>query len=72
MTGEIIFRAIKTLEQITIPDGYHKCPDCQGYGEVVRIYKDPGPNEYMVCLTCNGKGFVPNKNSKTVLTQPIK
>lgn len=53
-----ILKEVWGVKRIKIPDGCIRCPECQGSGQVVRIYKDPGPNEYMTCLTCCGNGYV--------------
>lgn len=54
----VIWQAEICLKPHKIPEGNKKCPDCQGSGRQVKIYKDPGPNETMTCFTCMGKGYV--------------
>lgn len=55
MTG---FYYTKTLRAHEIPEGFKQCERCWGYGEVVKIWRDPGPNEMMSCPDCDGKGYV--------------
>ena len=53
-----IFREVTTFKRVRIPDGHKKCARCDGRGKVVKLFKDPGPNEYMECYFCGGRGFV--------------
>lgn len=41
-----------------IPENYIKCPDCEGEGEILFSYNDPGPNTYYTCILCQGLGYV--------------
>jgi DnaJ-class molecular chaperone len=53
-----IFREETVMKRVKIPEGNVRCPRCQGTGKDVRIYRNPGPNEYMSCLKCLGQGYV--------------
>ena len=55
----VIWREETILSPHKIPEGYKKCAKCGGSGKVIKIYHDPGPNEYMQCFVCNGLGIVP-------------
>lgn len=52
-----------TLKRVKIPEGFIKCSECHGTGKQIKIFKDPGPNEYMTCLKCMGKGYVRKTNT---------
>jgi len=53
-----VLREVVSVQRVKIPEGNIRCPRCQGTGKDVRIYRDPGPNEYMTCLKCMGQGYV--------------
>ena len=53
-----IIKPFTIFKSIKIPEGFKKCSSCHGMGEVVKIFKDPGPNEYMTCPVCDGVGYV--------------
>ncbi len=53
-----ILREVVSVQRVRIPEGNVRCPDCHGTGKAVKIYRDPGPNEYMTCLKCMGQGYV--------------
>ena len=55
-----ILREVWGVKRIKIPNGCIKCSECQGTGKVIKIFRDPGPNEFMTCLTCMGIGYVCN------------
>lgn len=55
----VIWREVCDLRPFKIPEDSIKCPDCKGSGKIIKLYRDPGPNEYMRCFTCDGKGFIP-------------
>jgi DnaJ-class molecular chaperone len=50
--------AKRVFETKKLPDGVYSCPACYGSGRVVMIYRDPGPNKYMSCGTCDGTGEI--------------
>lgn len=60
----VIWREQFYLKPFMIPDGFDKCPKCDGRGKVIKLYKNPGPNEYITCFNCDGKGYVPSFNQK--------
>jgi hypothetical protein len=62
-SGRVVWREVCELRPYKIPDGFIKCSKCSGSGKVIKIYKDPGPNEYLNCFECDGTGFVPAKVS---------
>ncbi len=53
-----ILKEVVSVQRVKIPEGHVRCPDCHGTGKIVKIYRDPGPNEYMTCLKCNGQGYI--------------
>jgi DnaJ-class molecular chaperone len=54
-----IYRKKVTIEKVKIPEGYVKCPICNGYGEVRRYYGQPwDKGQFMTCWVCHGKGYV--------------
>lgn len=55
-----ILREVWGVKRVKIPNGCIKCSECQGTGKVIKIFRDPGPNELMTCLTCMGIGYVCN------------
>jgi DnaJ-class molecular chaperone len=56
--ADFVFREEVTVRRVRVPEGYIRCPRCHGSGRDIRIYRDPGPNEYMTCLKCLGQGYV--------------
>lgn len=56
----IIWREEIILKPFRIPEGHIKCPKCDGKGKVVKLYKNPGPNEYWPCIECRGWGYIPS------------
>jgi DnaJ-class molecular chaperone len=62
-----VYHTCTFVKRVKIPEGYTKCPDCNGSGKIIKIWKDPGPNEYTQCFTCDGKGYV---KSQSVVNKP--
>jgi excinuclease UvrABC ATPase subunit len=58
-SDRVIWRETTIIQSFRIPDGFTKCLECKGTGKIIKIYRDPGPNETMLCFECKGKGFIP-------------
>jgi hypothetical protein len=52
-----ILKEVSSVQRIKIPEGYIRCPECDGTGRTLVAYRDPGPNEYWSCILCLGKGY---------------
>lgn len=52
------------FESVDIPEGYVKCPTCNGSGEVrfrwsePSFTNNPATSDFMSCATCLGDGYV--------------
>ena len=69
--GRYVYRRKIVWERIKIPEGYVKCPNCHGTGEIVVKYVDFAPwkqNEYAPCPICKGKGYI-SKEFKDALSK---
>ena len=53
-----VSRKVTGYVQEKIPDDCVKCPNCNGEGEILFSYNDPGPNTYGDCVLCQGLGYV--------------
>ena len=54
---DFILKKVLTLQPFRIPKGFVKCPSCEGSGEILVAYCDPGPNKYWPCTLCLSKGY---------------
>ena len=58
---QYIYKKRVIIEKVKIPDGYIKCPQCHGFGEVPFKYVDFSPwqrVEYVPCPLCRGRGYI--------------
>ena len=58
---QYVYRKKIVFEKVKIPEGYVRCPECNGEGEIPYLYVCFGPNprvETYPCPRCRGKGYI--------------
>jgi len=60
----MITRRKTVYQTVPIPEGYEKCPECDGKGQYRFRWGGPGSNDFRPCWECGGEGYIQKHGGK--------